>query len=60
LERFLNNVTLLTQADEDDTPDKEKVSLMTVHSAKGLEFSHVYVTGMEEKLFPLLMTSNTD
>ncbi|MFA5497672.1 MAG: UvrD-helicase domain-containing protein [Bacteroidales bacterium] len=59
LERFLNNVTLLTQADEDDTPDKEKVSLMTVHSAKGLEFSHVYVTGMEEKLFPLLMTSNT-
>ena len=48
LERFLNNVTLLTQSDEEDTPDKEKVSLMTVHSAKGLEFPHVYVTGMEE------------
>ena len=58
LERFLNNVTLLTQSDEEDTPDKEKVSLMTVHSAKGLEFPHVYVTGMEEKLFPLLLSSN--
>src|SRR5690606_6914797 len=42
LERFLVNVTLLTQLDEQEEPDKERVSLMTVHSAKGLEFSHVF------------------
>lgn len=59
LERFLMNVTLLTQLDEQEEPDKERVSLMTVHSAKGLEFSHVYVVGLEEKLFPSLLSSNT-
>ena len=59
LERFLVNVTLLTQLDEQEEPDKERVSLMTVHSAKGLEFSHVYVVGLEEKLFPSLLSSNT-
>ncbi|NLA15246.1 MAG: UvrD-helicase domain-containing protein [Bacteroidales bacterium] len=58
LERFLNNITLLTQADEQETSDREKVSLMTAHSAKGLEFSHVYVAGMEERLFPSLLSSN--
>jgi len=59
LERFLVNVTLLTQMDEQDAPDKERVSLMTVHSAKGLEFSHIYVVGLEERLFPSLLSSNT-
>ncbi len=59
LERFLVNVTLLTQMDEQDAPDQERVSLMTVHSAKGLEFSHVFVVGLEEKLFPSLLSSNT-
>ena len=59
LERFLVNVTLLTQMDEQEQPDRERVSLMTAHSAKGLEFSHVYVVGLEEKLFPSLMSSNT-
>ncbi len=59
LERFLNNVTLLTQMDEQEQPENERVSLMTVHSAKGLEFSHIYVVGMEEKLFPSLLSSNT-
>jgi DNA helicase-2/ATP-dependent DNA helicase PcrA len=52
-------VTLLTQLDEQEEPDKERVSLMTVHSAKGLEFSHVFVVGLEEKLFPSLLSSNT-
>ena len=42
-----------------EKPDNERVSLMTVHSAKGLEFSHIYVVGMEEKLFPSLLSSNT-
>ncbi|HNW22400.1 MAG TPA: 3'-5' exonuclease [Bacteroidales bacterium] len=59
LERFLKNVTLLTQMDGQEQPDNERVSLMTVHSAKGLEFSHIYVVGMEEKLFPSLLSSNT-
>lgn len=59
LERFLVNVTLLTQMDEQEQLDNERVSLMTAHSAKGLEFSHVYVVGLEEKLFPSLLSSNT-
>ncbi|MDY0331907.1 MAG: UvrD-helicase domain-containing protein [Bacteroidales bacterium] len=58
LDRFLNNVTLLTQADEQESPDQEKVSLMTAHSAKGLEFSHIYVAGMEERLFPSMLSSD--
>lgn len=59
LERFLANVALLSQTDEQDGQDAEKVSLMTVHSAKGLEFPYVYVVGMEEQLFPSLLSSNT-
>ncbi|MCL2133426.1 MAG: UvrD-helicase domain-containing protein [Bacteroidales bacterium] len=49
---YLENVALITDLDTDKPEDKHKVSLMTVHSAKGLEFSYVYVTGMEENLFP--------
>lgn len=51
LSDFLLDVALLTDADQDDD-DKNKVSLMTIHSAKGLEFPYVYVVGMEENLFP--------
>jgi DNA helicase-2/ATP-dependent DNA helicase PcrA len=39
----------------DDPNDNDRVSLMTVHSAKGLEFPYVYIVGMEEDLFPNLM-----
>ena len=49
---FLSEVSLLTDQDMGGDADKEKVTLMTVHSAKGLEFSHVFVVGMEEDLFP--------
>ena len=51
LTEYLSQVSLLTDADqkEDDTP---KVTLMTVHAAKGLEFEAVFVTGMEDELFP--------
>lgn len=49
---FLSEVSLLTDQDTDKNADNEKVTLMTVHSAKGLEFSHVFVVGMEEDLFP--------
>ncbi|MDD4158373.1 MAG: 3'-5' exonuclease [Proteiniphilum sp.] len=53
---FLSEVSLLTDQDTDREADNEKVTLMTVHSAKGLEFNHVFVVGMEEDLFPSAMT----
>lgn len=55
------NIELLTDADQDDD-DNNKVNLMTIHAAKGLEFDHVYVVGMEENLFPSLraMDSRAD
>jgi DNA helicase-2/ATP-dependent DNA helicase PcrA len=54
---FLQHVALLTDADlESDDENAEKVSLMTIHQAKGLEFSHVYVAGLEETLFPSSMS----
>ncbi len=52
---FLQEVSLLTDADNDKDKDKDKVTLMTIHSAKGLEFKHVYVVGLEEDLFPSQM-----
>ena len=48
------DVALLTDADQDDGDDN-KVSLMTIHAAKGLEFEHVFVVGLEEELFPSTM-----
>jgi len=52
---FLSEVSLLTDQDTGDDDGNEKVTLMTVHAAKGLEFSHVFVVGMEEDLFPSSM-----
>ncbi len=49
---FLSEVSLLTDQDTDKEGENEKVTLMTVHSAKGLEFDYVFVVGMEEDLFP--------
>lgn len=49
---FLSEVSLLTDQDSDKEGDDEKITLMTVHSAKGLEFRNVFVVGMEENLFP--------
>lgn len=51
---YLQDIALLTDADNEDD-DRDKVSLMTIHSAKGLEFSHVYISGLEENLFPSQM-----
>ena len=51
LSDFLLDVALLTDADKDDD-DTNKVSLMTIHAAKGLEFKHVNIVGLEENLFP--------
>ena len=53
LESYLENISLMSAVDENNKDeDSNKVSLMTIHSAKGLEFSHVYIIGMEENLFP--------
>ncbi len=52
LSDFLVDVALLTDADTEKDEDPNKVSLMTIHSAKGLEFPHVFVVGLEENLFP--------
>ena len=57
LEAYLANVALLTDQDTDDKEDRDRVVLMTMHSAKGLEFKHVYITGMEDTLFPSPMSS---
>jgi DNA helicase-2/ATP-dependent DNA helicase PcrA len=56
---FLIDVALLTDADNDNPEDKDKVTLMTIHSAKGLEFPYVYIVGMEENLFPSQLSINT-
>ena len=51
---FLLDVALLTDADQDDG-DENKVSMMTIHAAKGLEFENVFIVGLEEELFPSSM-----
>jgi DNA helicase-2/ATP-dependent DNA helicase PcrA len=58
LEAYMANVALLTDQDTESEEDKNKVTLMTMHSAKGLEFKHVYIVGMEDTLFPSPMSSN--
>ena len=56
---FLSEVSLLTDQDTDKEEDGNKVTLMTVHSAKGLEFKNVFVVGMEENLFPSNMSADS-
>jgi DNA helicase-2/ATP-dependent DNA helicase PcrA len=61
LDEFMQEITLLTDADNDKQDEKnaDKVSLMTVHAAKGLEFKYVYVVGLEENLFPSQLSLNS-
>ena len=56
---FLSEGSLLTDQDSDKDGDDEKITLMTVHSAKGLEFKNVFVVGMEENLFPSSMVGDS-
>lgn len=56
LDLFMADVALLTDADDEDKENSDRVSLMTIHAAKGLEFPYVYVVGMEENLFPSQMS----
>lgn len=52
LANFLQNIALLTDADNEKVEDKNTVKIMTIHSAKGLEFNYVFIAGIEENLFP--------
>ena len=56
---FLSEVSLLTDQDTDADEEGEKVTLMTVHAAKGLEFRNVFVVGLEENLFPSGMSGDS-
>jgi DNA helicase-2/ATP-dependent DNA helicase PcrA len=59
LPNFLQEVALLTDLDSDDGDSNDKVTLMTIHSAKGLEFPTVFVVGLEENIFPSPMCTNS-
>ena len=57
---LLEDVALVADADSEDDEDCDKVTLMTLHSAKGLEFPYVYMVGMEERLFPSGMSLDSE
>lgn len=59
LSEFMLDVALLTDAEEDNKIDPDHVTLMTIHSSKGLEFPHVYLVGLEENLFPSQLALNS-
>lgn len=56
---YLSEISLLTDLDTDKEGDGEKVTLMTIHSAKGLEFKNVFIVGLEENLFPSQLSMNS-
>lgn len=61
LDEFMQEITLLTSVDQEDEKDtnNDKVSMMTIHAAKGLEFPYVYIVGLEENLFPSQLSLNS-
>lgn len=59
LPAFLEGVALLTDQDSEKAEDNNKVTLMTIHAAKGLEFPNVFMTGIEEELFPAQQSTST-
>jgi DNA helicase-2/ATP-dependent DNA helicase PcrA len=59
LATYLQNIALLTDADEGDSNSTDVVTLMSVHAAKGLEYKSVFVVGLEEKLFPSWMSMDS-
>ncbi|MDE5870839.1 MAG: ATP-dependent helicase, partial [Muribaculaceae bacterium] len=59
MQEFLSDVMLATDQDSTDETSDEKVTLMTIHAAKGLEFKHVFVVGVEEELLPSSMSMNS-
>jgi DNA helicase-2/ATP-dependent DNA helicase PcrA len=59
LAEFLQDVALASDLDKDEDPNIDRVALMTIHLAKGLEFPYVFIVGLEEDLFPSAMSLNT-
>jgi DNA helicase-2/ATP-dependent DNA helicase PcrA len=59
LDLYLQDIALLTDADNEKDTDNNKVALMTIHMAKGLEFRQVFVVGLEENLFPSQLSLNS-
>lgn len=59
LNDFMADVALLTDADEENDEDADKITLMTIHASKGLEFPYVFVVGLEENLFPSQLALNS-
>ena len=59
LNKFMEDVALLTDQDKKNDEDDDYVTLMTIHSAKGLEFPYVYIVGLEENLFPGIQSLST-
>lgn len=57
---YLGEIALMTDQDKDDDLDGPKVTVMTAHASKGLEFPHVFIIGMEEKLFPSIRFGDDD
>lgn len=59
LSEFMKDVALLTDSDNEKNEDYNKITLMTIHVSKGLEFPYIFVVGMEEGLFPSMMSGNS-
>ena len=59
VEEWLQNISLMTDMDKDSEGSENRVVLMTVHSAKGLEFDTVFIVGVEENLFPSIMSATS-
>lgn len=59
LPMFMEDIALYTDADDKDKQDGDFVSLMTIHAAKGLEFPYIFIVGLEENLFPSIMSINS-
>lgn len=60
LTQYLENVALLSDQDKENNEDTDRVTVMTIHSSKGLEFGYVYIAGVEEELFPNKMTTASE
>ena len=59
LNRYLENVALLTNQDNEKAEDNDKVTMMTIHSSKGLEFKNIHLVGVEQDMFPSMMSKNS-
>lgn len=59
MQTFLSEIMLATDQDTKEEDNQPKVTMMTVHAAKGLEFKHIYIVGVEEDLFPAAMSQNS-